>query len=114
MFSKLFYTVAYLVVIMAAIAAPVYYVIVKNEQTLITRDIDSVEKRIRSQKNLLAQYKADLQNCNNRFLLKDRLSKRATGLIPIEKSVLVVIPAIEPSRFATVRIAAPPVPYGVE
>lgn len=89
--SRLLYVVSYAFICVLLMGMGVYYVFLKNRHTLVQREIYKVEKRIRTQGNLQAHYKADLQNSSNRFLLKERLKMYDNKLIPIVESDVVVI-----------------------
>ena len=92
--NKLFYLSAYTAILGATVAAGLRFAILKNKQTLVLRDIDKVERRTREQDNLLNQYKADLQNSNNRFVLKNKIKALHTDLVPIKKLDVITIPSV--------------------
>jgi len=93
--NKLFYIIAYIIVFGAAVAAGLNFIVIKNKHTLIKRDIDEIVKHTNRQRNMLSQYKAELQNSNNRFLLKDRIRSQNTGLVPIKQADVITIPAVD-------------------
>lgn len=92
--NKIFFFTAYSTIAVALISLGVYLAIIKNQQTIVKRDIDKVEKATRSHENLFTQYQANLQNSNNRFLLKDKIASQNTGLIPIQQDDVISIPAL--------------------
>ena len=92
--NKLFYLVAYSAILCAIVASGLRFAILKNKQTLVLRKIDKVERRTREQHDLLNQYKADLQNSNNRFVLKNKIKALHTDLIPINKLDVLTIPSV--------------------
>jgi len=89
--NKLFYICAYSLIFAATVAAGINYVVIKNKQTLVQRDIDKAQKQTSKNTNLLNQYKAELQNTNNRFLLKERVKAMDTNLTPIHQNDVVTI-----------------------
>jgi len=91
--NKALYILAYTIVICALIAAGLRFAVLKNKHTVVKREIDKVERRTRDHNNLLNQYKADLQNSNNRFLLKDKIKSMHTDLVPLNKHDIVAIPS---------------------
>lgn len=92
--SKVFYLISYSAILCALVAAGLRFAILKNKQTLVLRSIDKVEQRTREQHNLLNQYKADLQNSNNRFVLKKKIKSLKTDLIPISKVNVITIQSV--------------------
>lgn len=96
--NKVFYFFAYSAVICALVAGGLYFAMLKNQHTIVQRDIDKIERRTRNHQNLLSQYKADLQNSSNRFLLKDKIKSQHTGLIPIAQQDVITIPAMSNPR----------------
>lgn len=96
--NKLFYIGAYSLIFAVSVAAGIKYVVIKNQQTLVQRDIDEAQQRTVKNTNLLNQYKAELQNTNNRFLLKERVKQMDTTLTPIKpKDVVTIQSAGSPS-----------------
>jgi len=89
--NRLFYIVAYSLIFTLSVAAGIKYVIIKNKQTLVQREIDDVQKRTIKNTNLLNQYKAELQSSNNRFLLREQIAEMETGLQPISNNSIVTI-----------------------
>lgn len=91
--NKLFYICAYSLIFTVTVAVGIKYVVIKNKQTLVQRDIDEAQQRTTKNTNLLNQYKAELQNTNNRFLLKERVKQMDTDLVPIKSENVVTIQA---------------------
>lgn len=96
--NRIFYFCAYTVVCCALVASGLYFAFLKNEHTLIQRDINQVEQQTRNHKNLLTQYQADLQNSSNRFLLKEKIKSAHTELKPIVTHDVVSIPSVSRPR----------------
>ncbi len=74
----------YSLVFIGLIGVGVYFAILKNQQTYIQREIDKTKARTESQKNILNQHQAELQNSYNRFILKEQIRKGHTTLIPVK------------------------------
>lgn len=98
--NKLFYITAYSVIFVATVVAGINYVLIKNKQTLVQRDIDAIQKETSKNNNLLNQYKAELQNTSNRFLLKKRVKSMNTDLTPIQQTNVVTIPSLNTPSLA--------------
>jgi len=98
--NKTFYVIAYSLIFAASVAAGINYAIIKNKQTLVQRDIDEVVKRTTKNNNLLNQYKAELQNTNNRFLLKERVKAMDTALKPIPANSIVTVQTVAKPELA--------------
>ncbi len=99
--NKTFYICAYTLIFAASVAVGIKYVIIKNEQTLVQRDIDEIRNQTSKNNNLLDQYKAELQHTSNRFLLKERVKTLDTQLTPIQQHNVVTIPAVNAPSLAT-------------